>query len=198
MVAFGRTRTAALLLAAAAALQPGLRAADQQQVWRISDPEPFCQLLLRRGQAFGQRGGPATTSDRFVTSLARHKKDVQAVIEQANSVHEAAEELHRLTAEFAENSANSGMTLPSSLSIHDPGSYYELFKLDHPVPYMVKLLEERKRASIKDTLSRARFRSAEDRDGFVASRLCEIVNLYLDMLDNEQEKQADWGQLIRD
>jgi hypothetical protein len=59
-------------------------------------------------------------------------------------------------------------------------------------------LEERKRASIKDTLSRARFRSAEDRDGFVASRLCEIVNLYLDMLDNEQEKQADWGQLIRD
>jgi hypothetical protein len=98
--------------------------------------------------SFRGRHGPATAPDRFVTSLAGHKKDVQAVFDQANSLNEAAEELHRLTAAFAEELASSGMTFPSSLSLHDPDSYYQLFKPDHTLPYMIKMLEERKRASI--------------------------------------------------
>ena len=188
--------TAVLLFALGAALHPGLRAADQQQMWRMSDPGPFCQLLLRRWQAFGEPASPGSVSHRFVDSLTAHKENVQTVIARADSIPTAAEELDRLTVQFAEKAASSGMIVPRSLSLSDPGSYFDLFKSYHDFPDVTKIFEEWSRSKIQDILSRTRFRSREDRDNFVASRLCQIVNLYLDMLDNEQERQIDWGQLI--
>ena len=120
------------------------------------------------------------------------------MIARADSIAAAADELDRLTAQFAEELARSGIASPSSRSLYDPGSYYQLFTGYHDFPRAMQEYEETKRAQIQDLLSRARFRSSADRDNFVTSRLCEIVNRYLDVLDNDQEGQIDWEQLIRE